>query len=100
MKKKLGSECDLIIVLTISKKVLIVPIAIAVMGVLMMIFVDPIYIFVVTILPAWLTMFFLTSRSLRKGSEVRMRYVCQVCGEIHKGEKCPKCGSKSRRVQF
>ncbi|MFQ5969822.1 MAG: hypothetical protein ACE5J2_04950 [Nitrososphaerales archaeon] len=87
--------------LTISKKVLIVPVGITIIGVLMMIFLGHIYYFMLATLPAWLTMLFLLNRNLkRRASAINVSYVCQACGKIFKDDKCPRCGSKSRKAKF
>jgi len=31
---------------------------------------------------------------------VKVRYVCLVCNNKHKGGTCPRCGSKTQRADF
>ena len=31
---------------------------------------------------------------------VKVRYVCLVCSNKHKGGTCPRCGSKTQRADF
>lgn len=34
------------------------------------------------------------------GGGTTVRYVCLVCNHKHKGSSCPRCGSKTHRVDF
>lgn len=85
----------------ISRKVLIVPIAIAAIGIPLVILMGPMYYFMFLIIPTWLTLFLLLNRNFRKNAtSMQVSYICQVCGTDFKSRECPKCGSTSKRVKF
>jgi len=35
-----------------------------------------------------------------QGGSTRIKYVCLVCSNKHKGGSCPRCGSKMQRADF